>query len=115
MFASGSAQYALGRPQERLAAAAPVRAAGCRGLHVRRAWRSLFFVFTLLHACRPSGQPSFSACFSAFPDGDSKVCVCVCANFAFLELVIFHILFDENALEFHGTLRMFQPKLRRMF
>ena len=78
MFSFGSAQHALGRPQDRLAAASPVRAAGCRGLHVRRAWRSLFFVFTLLHACRLSGQPSFSACFSAFLDGDSKVCVCVC-------------------------------------
>ena len=78
MFSSGSAQHALGRPQDRLAAASPVRAAGCRGLHVRRAWRSLFFVFTLLHACRLSGQPSFSACFPAFLDGDSKVCVCVC-------------------------------------
>ena len=78
MFSSGSAQHALGRPQDRLAAASPVRAAGCRGLHVRRAWRSLFFVFTLLLACRPSGQPSFSACFSAFLD--VCVCVCVCEN-----------------------------------
>ena len=35
-------------------------------------------IFIQLHACSLSGQPSFSACFSAFPDGDSKVCVCVC-------------------------------------
>ena len=34
--------------------AAPVRAACCRGLRVRRAWRSLFFIFIPSHACRPS-------------------------------------------------------------
>ena len=73
MFSSGS--------EDRLAAASPVRAAGCRGLHVRLAWRSLFFVFTPLHACRPSGQPFFSACFPLFPTSTRKcecVCVCVC-------------------------------------
>ena len=34
--------------------AAPVRAACCRGLRVRRVWRSLFFFFIPSHACRPS-------------------------------------------------------------
>ena len=66
---------------------APVRAAGCcRGLHVRLAWRSSFFVFTPLHACRLSGQPFFSACFPLFPTSTRKcvcVCVCVCEPFFF--------------------------------
>ena len=52
--------------------AAPVRAACCRGLRVRRAWRSLFFVFIPSHACRPSGQPFFSACFRVFPTSTRK-------------------------------------------
>ena len=83
MFSSGPAQHALGRPQDRRSAAgssAPVRDAGCcRGLHVRLAWRSLFFVFTPLHACRLSDQPFFSACFPLFPTSTRK-CVCVCTK-----------------------------------
>ena len=59
--------------------AAPVRAACCRVLRVRRAWRSLFFIFIPSHACRLSGQPFFSACFRLFPTSTRKfVCVCVC-------------------------------------
>ena len=59
--------------------AAPVRAACCRGLRVRRAWRSLFFVFIPSHACRPSGQPFFSSGFRVFPMLTCK-CVCVCVS-----------------------------------
>ena len=63
--------------------AAPVRAACCRGLRVRRAWRSLFFVCIPSHACRSSGQPFFSHGFRVFPMLTRKcvcVCVCVCVN-----------------------------------
>ena len=55
---------------------APVRAACCRGLRVRRAWRRLFFVFIPSHAYRPSGQPFFSACFRVFPTS-TRQCVCL--------------------------------------
>ena len=85
----GPAQPALGRPQDRFSAACSCASCSCAsrcwGLHVRRAWRSLFFVFIPSHTCRPSGQPFFSSGFRVFPTATRKcVCVCVCVCVCFI-------------------------------
>ena len=44
--------------------------AGLGGAHFLSSFSDILVV--------PRANHPFSACFSAFPDGDSKVCVCVC-------------------------------------
>ena len=59
---------------------APVRVVDCcRGLAAcPPSWVELIFCRHAVACLSSIGPTLFSAYFSAFPDGDSKVCVCVC-------------------------------------
>merc|ERR1712078_603238 len=59
---------------------APVRVVDCcRGLAAcPPSWVDLIFCRHAVACLSSIGPTLFSAYFSAFPDGDSKVCVCVC-------------------------------------
>ena len=98
--------------------AAPVRAACCRGLRVRRAWRSLFFVFVPSHACRPSGQPFFSNGFRIFPMPTRK---CVCGPLCFpvpfvrITVLVFPVPLGINVHPFDLNLDFLPFLLHRSF
>ena len=79
MSSSGPAQHALGRPQDRLAAAGSRVSRGLlQGAACPSSGTELIFYLHSV-ACLSSLGPTLLFCmFSAFPDVDSKVCVCVC-------------------------------------
>ena len=78
MFSYGSARHALGRPQDRLAAACSRASHGLQGAACPPGWAELIFCLHSVACLSSLGPTILFSLFSAFPDVDAKVCVCVC-------------------------------------
>ena len=79
MFSSGPAQHALGRPQDRRSAAGSSASRGLlQGAACPPSLAELIFCLHSVACLSSIGPTLLFRMFSAFPDVDSKMCVCVC-------------------------------------
>ena len=80
MFSYGPAQPALGRPQDRLSAASSCASRVLQGAACPPSLAELIFHRHSVACFSSLGPTVLFEWFSAFPDGDAKVCVCVCVG-----------------------------------